>query len=219
MVAPQKIVFCLPGKQYSGDFLVCWTNLIQHCLQQGHTMYLSQRFSSNVYYVRAMTLGADVRRGENQKPFNGRLDYSYILWIDSDILFTTQDFDKLLSNNVDICGGVYLMDGGKQFAVVKDWNEETFKRNGTFDFLTPDDISKSPRLMQVSYSGFGFLLVKRGVFEALKYPYFAPVFSKMGNCYDFASEDVSWCIKAREAGFKIHIDPTVWVRHEKTIKY
>jgi len=218
-MSPKKIVFCLPGKEFSGDFLVCWTNLIQHCLRQGHTMYMSQKYSPNIYFVRSIILGADVRRGENQKPFNGQLDYNFMLWIDSDIIFTPEHFDKLLSNNVDICGGVYLMDGGKQFAVVKDWDEETFQKNGIFDFLTPDDISKSPQLMEVAYSGFGFLLIKYGIMESLKYPWFGPKYSKMGNCYDFASEDVSWCLKAREAGFKIYIDPTVWVRHQKLTMY
>lgn len=215
---PKKIVFCLPGREYSGEFILSWTSLIHHCIQKGHTMYLSQKYTSNVYYVRSKCLGADVRRGEYQKPFDGKLDYDYIMWIDSDIIFTTENFEKLLSNDVDICGGVYLMEGGNQFAVVKEWDEKVFEKNGVFDFLTPDDISKSPRLMEVSYTGFGFLLIKRGVFEKIKYPWFAPKFSKIGECYDFASEDVSFCLRAKECGFKVYIDPTVWVRHEKKVK-
>jgi GT2 family glycosyltransferase len=213
----KKIVFCLPGREFSGDFLSCWTEMIHHCLQKRYNMYLSQRYTSNVYYVRSMCLGADVRRGECQIPFDGKIEYDYIMWIDSDIIFTTQNFEKLLSNDVDICGGLYLMDGGKQFAVVKNWNEEKFKTNGTFDFLTPDDISKSPALMEVAYTGFGFLLIKRGVFEKIKYPWFGPKYHTIGNCVDFASEDVSFCLKAKEFGFKIYVDPTVWVRHQKLV--
>lgn len=215
---PKKIVFCLPGREFSGNFLSCWTGMIHHCIHKGHIMYLSQKYTSNIYYVRAMCLGADVRRGEDQKPFDGNIDYDYIMWIDSDIIFTTNQFEKLLSNDLDICGGVYLMEGGQQFAAVKNWDEEMFQKNGSFDFLTPSDINKSTSLMEVSYTGFGFLLIKRGVFEKIKYPWFGPKFSKMGNCYDFASEDVSFCMRAKESGFKIHIDPTVWVRHEKMVK-
>lgn len=166
-----------------------------------------------------MCLGADVRRGEHQIPFDGKIEYDYIMWIDSDIIFTTENFEKLLSNNVDICGGVYLMDGGKQFSVVKDWDRDKFQRQGTFDFLTPDDISKSPSLMEVAYTGFGFLLIKRGVFEKIKYPWFGPKYETIGQCVDFSSEDVSFCLRAKEAGFKIHIDPTVWVRHQKITTY
>jgi GT2 family glycosyltransferase len=216
---PKKIIFCLPGRQFSGEFLTCWTSMIHHCLNNGHTMYLSQKYTSNVYYVRSLCLGADVRRGKNQKPFDGQIDYDYIMWIDSDIIFNTIYFDKLISNDVDICGGVYLMDGGKQFAAVKNWDENRFQENGTFDFLTPDDISKSPNLMEVVYTGFGFLLIKKGVFEKIEYPWFNPKILKIGNCYDFASEDVSFCLKARELGFKIYIDPTVWVKHQKITLY
>jgi GT2 family glycosyltransferase len=166
-----------------------------------------------------MCLGADVRRGPHQKPFEGKIDYDYIMWIDSDILFTSEQFDKLLSNNMDICGGLYLMDGGGQFAAVRNWDEKVFQKNGKFDFLTPDDISKSPNLMEVVYSGFGFLLIKRGIFESIKYPWFGPVYTTIGECHDFASEDVSFCMRAREAGFKIYVDPTVWVKHEKIYRY
>lgn len=49
-----------------------------------------------------MCLGADVRRGEYQKPFDGKLDYDYIMWIDSDIIFKPKDLDKLISNDVDV---------------------------------------------------------------------------------------------------------------------
>jgi hypothetical protein len=218
-MSQNKIVFCLPGKQYSGKFLTCWTKLIHHCINKNYTMYFSQRYTSNVYYVRSMCLGADVRKGKHQKPFDGTLDYDYIMWIDSDIIFTVENFEKLMSNNVDICGGLYLMDGGKQFAAVKNWDEKQFEKNGTFDFLTPDDISHSPSLMKVSYTGFGFLLIKKGVFEKIEYPWFAPKFTTIGDCYDFASEDVSFCLKAKEYGFDVNIDPTVWVRHEKTTEY
>lgn len=214
---PKKIIFCLPGKQYSNEFLVCWTNLIQHCLVKNYNMYFSQKYTSNVYFVRSMCLGADVRRGIHQKPFDGKIDYDYILWIDSDILFTPEHLDKLLSNNVDICGGVYLMEGGRNFSAIKHWDELVFQKQGHFDFLTPDDISKSPKLLEVSYSGFGFMLIKQGVFEKIEYPWFGPIYTTFGNCYDFTSEDVSFCMKAKKSGFKIYIDPTVWVKHQKLI--
>lgn len=107
------------------------------------------------------------------------------------------------------------MEGGKQFAAVKDWNEETFKTNGSFKFLESPDLPEKG-LLEVAYSGFGFLLIKQGVFESIDYPWFSPEHITIGNCVDFASEDVSFCLKARRAGFKIHVDPTVIVGHEKS---
>ena len=35
-----------------------------------------------------MCLGADVLRGKDQKPFDGKLDYDFIMWIDSDQVFS-----------------------------------------------------------------------------------------------------------------------------------
>ena len=214
----KKIVFCLPGRSFSGEFLSCWTEMIQHCINKQYIMYLSQKYSSNIYWVRSQCLGADVRRGENQKPFDNKIPYDYILWIDSDIIFKPQDLDRLLSHNKDVVGGLYLMEGGRQFAAVKHMNNEYFKQNGSYQFLTPDDISKSPQLIPVDYIGFGFLLIKYGVIESMKYPWFEPQIMRIDDYKDFVGDDVSWCIKARKLGIQIYADPTTWVRHEKTVK-
>ena len=164
-----------------------------------------------------MCLGADVRRGKTQKPFGGKVDYDYLLWIDSDIIFEPKDFLKLIERNVDICGGLYLMEGGKQYAAVKNWDIDYFRNNGTFQFLTPDDIKDITDIIEVSYTGFGFLLMKRGVIERIEYPWFEPVVTEFDeNIKDFASEDVSFCKKANKFGITIHIDPTVIVGHEKS---
>lgn len=214
----KKIVFCLPGREFSGNFLVSWTNLMQHCLYKGYKMYLSQRFTSNIYFVRSMCLGADVRRGENQKPFDEKLDYSHIFWIDSDIIFTPDQFEKLLNHDVDICSGLYYMEGRTQFATVEKWDTEYFNKYGSFEFITPEYLStKNNSLIEVSYSGMGFMLIKKGVFENIKYPWFFDEIQRIGNCVDIPSEDVSFCKKATNAGFKIYIDPTVIVGHQKMV--
>jgi hypothetical protein len=62
------------------------------------------------------------------------------MWIDSDILFTPEQFARLVSHDVDIVSGIYLMEGGPQYATVKEWDEEYFEKNGCFRFLTPQDI-------------------------------------------------------------------------------
>ena len=118
------------------------------------------------------------------------------------------------------------MDGGKQYATVKDWDKKYFREHSTFQFLTPDMINqwkeKNPnKLMEVEYTGFGWMLVKKGVFERLKYPWFSPIFEKdiAPNVIDFCSEDVSFCQKVLQKGFKIYIDPDIIVGHEKTFVY
>jgi GT2 family glycosyltransferase len=226
---PLSVVFCLPGNSFGGNFLAAWTDLIGFCLKQGIQPLLSRRQSCNSYYVRNMCLGADVVRGKDQKPFDGKIDYDFIMWIDSGILFTPQQFMKLLGHGADIVSGVYLMEDGKSLATVREWDEEYFTKNGHFKFMTVEDLTpphpqppllnkgEGESLIEVAYTGMGFMLVKRGVFEKLEYPWFRPLEKKIGDMVDFTMEDVAFCLRAREAGFKILIDPAVRVGHEKKI--
>ncbi|MBN2189293.1 MAG: hypothetical protein JW699_07550 [Chitinispirillaceae bacterium] len=223
---PLTVVFCLPGSSFSGKFLERWTDLVAYCLSHGIRPVLSRRESCNIYYVRNMCLGADVSRGKDQKPFDGKLDYDFIMWIDSDILFTPQQFMKLLGHNTDIVSGVYLMEDGKSLATVQDWDEEFFKEKKHFRFMTISDLTPGPSpaergekesLIEVAYTGMGFMLVKKGVFEKLEYPWFRPIEKKIGDMVDFTMEDAAFCLQAREKKCKITIDPEVRVGHEKKI--
>ncbi|MGA1870541.1 MAG: glycosyltransferase family 2 protein [bacterium] len=162
-------------------------------------------------------MGADVKRGKNQKPFDGKVYYDYIMWIDSDIIFTVEQFQKLLIHKKDIMSGLYYMEGGRQFATVADWDEEYFKKNGYFKFLQNEDIDREKDKIEVSYTGMGFMLVKSGVFESMEYPWFRPINMKIGEMVDFTMEDVAFCIRAKEKGYKIYVDPNVIVGHEKRI--
>ncbi|OGS21048.1 MAG: hypothetical protein A2252_03910 [Elusimicrobia bacterium RIFOXYA2_FULL_39_19] len=157
-----------------------------------------------------MCLGADVARGENQKPFDSKIDYTHLMWIDSDILFSPAQFQALLDHDKDIISGIYAMQDGKSFATVKDWDEEYFKQNGSFRFLTVEDITRlaSPdgvssgekqklpdsNLIEVAYTGFGFMLIKKGVFESMTYPWFKPIEKKIGEIIDYTGRypDVNW---------------------------
>lgn len=174
-----------------------------------------RRESPNIYYARNMCLGGDISRGENQKPFNGRLDYDFIMWIDSDVLFKSEQFKVLLEHDKDIVSGLYLMKDGVHFATVKEWDENFFKKNGYFQFLKPEDLNGQKDLLEVAYTGMGFMLVKRGVFETMVYPWFKPSEKKIGDMIDFTTEDVSFCLKAKENGFRVFVDGQIRLGHEK----
>jgi hypothetical protein len=215
--AQLTVVFCLPGASYSGRFLQCWTDLLGWCLANGIRPLLSQHYSCNIYYARTMCLGADILRGAKQRPFDGKLAYDYLMWIGSDVVFTPGQFQRLLSHQVDIVAGLYLMEDGKHFATVKDWDEEYFTKHGPFQFLRPEDVQGAQRLVEVAYTGMGFMLVKHGLFEKLEYPWFRPVEKRIGDVVDFTMEDVAFCLRAKETGFTILVDPCVRVGHQKSL--
>lgn len=186
------------------------------CLSKGIMPLVSQAYDPVVFYARNKVLGGDVLKGKNQKPFQGTQEYDYLMWIDSDIMFSFSDFKKLLSWNKPIVAGVYLMADNKHYAVVKHWDKDYFVKNGSFKFETPESMGKE--LTKVAYTGMGFMLMKKGVMESLEYPWFRPVMHDMTDeIQDFSSEDASVCWLLQEKGHDIYVDPSVRVGHEKEL--
>lgn len=216
-----KLVICMPGNNFSGSFFDSFVTFYHWCFHNGIKVTIARKESCNIYYVRNMCLGGDVQRGKNQKPWDGRVDYDYMLWLDSDIIFSPQHFINLIQMKKDIASGLYLMDNKsrnpEEFATVVDWNEEFFKQNGYFRFLQKTDIINKTEPFTADYTGFGFILIKKGVFENLEYPWFKPIFFNIGNAYDFCMEDVGFCLSAKEKGYKVWIHPQTIVSHEKKI--
>lgn len=176
---------------------------------------ISQQYSSVVHFARAKCLGGDVRKGADQMPFQGSVDYDVMMWIDSDIIFKPEDFFRLLESPHDVTTGMYMQEDLQHLAVVKDWDEEFFKQHGTFKFMRPEEIEGSPEYVEVAYAGMGWMLIHKGVVEKLKYPWFWSDLQKVGNMVEMNSEDVAFCRALKEAGHPVHLDTKVRVGHQK----
>ena len=103
----KSIVFCLPGRGVSYTFLKNFVQLCFDLVQSGASIQISQDYSSMVNFARCKVLGANVLRGPKQVPWDGKLKYDYQLWIDSDIVFDTEKFYRLVSMDKDIAAGWY----------------------------------------------------------------------------------------------------------------
>jgi GT2 family glycosyltransferase len=215
-----KIIFCLPGASYSGRFLQCWTNLLAELPKYKISYGLSQHYMCNIYHVRTKCLGASIERGVDQKPFDGKLDYDYILWIDSDMVFEPEDLFKLLEHDKDVISGVYKMSDDVNYATVETMDDEFFAQNMYYQFLQREDVKhKNKKLFRVDYTGMGWMLVKRGVIEKMKYPWFYPRKKewKARGWSEFVWDDVEFCMRVRELGHDIWIDPNIIIGHEKMV--
>ena len=215
-----RVIFCLPGRTFSDKFLKSWTALLAELGDRDISFVVSQAYDSVVYYVRNKCLGGNLLAGPSQKPFGGKVEYDYMMWIDSDIVFKPEDFFKLLEHKKDVVSGMYMMQDRKHFTTVQHWDTKFFKKNGHFPFLTEKDIKRKKQLIPVAYTGFGWMLVKNGVFESLDYPWFRPLWKEFPfdpPVREFTSEDVAACHLIKKNGFTIHVDPTVRVGHEKMI--
>jgi len=220
MIRGKTIVFCLPGRNVSYTFLKNFVQLCFDLVQNGAAIQISQDYSSMVNFARCKCLGANVLRGPDQKPWDGRLQYDYQLWIDSDIVFNTEAFYRLVAMDKDIACGWYLTEDGRTSSCAHWLSGEEFKNNGgIMNHETIETLPKRKKPFTVDYTGFGWVLIKNGVFEheEMKYPWFAPKMQAFedGNIQDMCGEDVSFCLDAIEAGFEIWVDPVCRVAHEK----
>lgn len=226
-----KVVFCVPGRSFSSRFLQSWTRLMAACTGAGIDVALSNKYSSVVHFARAMCLGADLIKGEEQTPWQGEVDYDAMVWIDSDIVFNPEQVMALLQSPNDITCGMYIMEDNKHYAVVKEWNLDFFRKHAHFPFLTEEDIKKLKEdgtvtetnpYVEVDYAGMGFMVIKKGVVEKLKYPWFYRPLERIQmengeEWIDMCSEDTAFCHNLKDAGFRVMLDTRIRVGHEKSV--
>jgi hypothetical protein len=213
-----KVIIALPGRSFSGSFLMNWTDTVIHLARNGYHVKVVNEYSSFVPFSRMKTLGLDVLRGADQKPFGGNVDYDVWLTIDSDIMFTPEQVIELIEDTkkYPVVSGLYRMEDLEHYACVKKWDTDYFKQTGSFQFM-PVDEGSSNKYISVAYNGMGFFACRKGVIEKLKYPYFSYPLIEFDGLKDMCSEDVAFCKNLIDAGFEIHVNTTLRVGHEKTL--
>ncbi len=207
----KRIVFCLPGAP-TLHAAESWDDLRSAFAERPDLrMTIVRGGGSSVMHVRNQMLETGVTGPKKTaKPFGGQ-DYDFMMWIDSDTVYRPEDFFRLLELDVDVAGGAVPIDlepGRTAAGKIDLASGETGYLN--FGMLPPEP-------MEVGWCGFAFLLVKRGVFEALNYPWFDSACYEVGERTVQPSEDIRWCLRVREKGFKIVLDPRVRLGHEKLV--
>lgn len=144
-------------------------------------------------------------------------EFSHQMWLDADIEFTPDDVAKVWNMDADIGVGVYAMKRpDKQWFAA--WKDGALVK----------DLDQYDGPIDVDYAGTGFMLIKREVIETLaktaetyegpdgRVPalYMTPIHND-----GFESEDYHFCRKAREAGFKVMMDPSVRLGHYGQYRY
>jgi hypothetical protein len=229
-VAPKKrVIIALPGREFSSEFMLSLIRTLYVMWESNqYEVILSPGYSSHVALARLKTLGCDNLRGGDQKAFNG-MPYDTIVFIDSDIVWNPEQFLALVQSAEvhPVVAGIYRMSDLKHTTIVKHWDTDYFCKNGTFEFLTPEGIKEwkdetKQRYMVTSYSGMGFMAIKKEVMDALKYPFFdAPVQEIVAPdgkiLRDICSEDVGFCKNIQKAGYEVYVDTEIVVGHQKSL--
>jgi len=222
-----SIVICLPGNSFSAKFLSNLTELYKALQEAGVLVFLSQGCSPEIHQLRCSVGGGDHSFGLYQRPFGNQLSYDYIMWIDSDIDFSVKDFEDLIEMDKDVATGWYLQSNGLPVAgyfltrYLKFPEDETphplHNKDYIYSFANDVDIISKTEPYTVDWCGMGWMLIKRGVMEKLKFPWFAPkiVRYNLSEAYEVLSEDLSFALNLQDAGIEMWVNPLLKVGHEK----
>lgn len=208
---PKTIIFCLTGKTFSSKFLLGWTTLVNYCINTGHKLIVSHGYHPNKFTEKNLCIGGYDSGDISQKPFEGKTDYDYAFWIDSNTVFTPTDVQKLIDLDKPISSGV---SGSSSFA------ETLSNHTSQQKMMTSEEFEKKKEPFKVELVGFNFLCMKKGVLESLEYPFFKPHclnFSKLVDektekvCRVYTNDETSFCFDMKENGIDIVVDPSVIV--------
>lgn len=132
--------------------------------------------------------------------------YDYVLYADSDMVFTADDVKKLLAHDVGIVSGLYVTRHGEDKNVI--YKDVITRRR--FPYRPPKLIEDNTRtgFGRVAACGFGFCLIKTEVIKSMLKRYkslFEPKWA--------VGEDIAFCLRARRCGFDVFADRDVKLGH------
>lgn len=128
----------------------------------------------------------------------------YVLWLDSDMVFESDVMERMhrhMEDGKDIVSGLYFRRRAPFTPVL-------YKElGGNGSYVEYPDYPKDS-VFEIGGCGFGCVMLKREVIEAVAFD--------SGNWFepcDGYGEDLSFCVRAKRAGFKIWCDSTIKCGH------
>ena len=156
--------------------------------------------------VIAFQMGSLVYDARNSLALNAiKAEADYVMWFDSDMVFPPNTLEKLIEDRDkgDIITGVYYRRVVPYHPVLMEKLEILEDKCEWSDYIDyPQDI------FEVAGCGFGCVLVPTKVL--------LEVFTEFGNMFapiNGVGEDLSFCWRARQLGYKIVCDPSVQCGH------
>ena len=129
--------------------------------------------------------------------------YDYLFAVDHDISFPSDTLERLISHSKPIVSGIYRQRLEPQILEIYDHN----LRNISYEYLE----KQTDNLIEIGGCGFGCVLVKKEVLKDVGYPQF--VYKSAIDHKNTFSEDLYFCTKARELGWKIYVDTKIICNH------
>tara|TARA_Y100000593_G_C4274776_1_gene319460 strand:- start:60 stop:695 length:636 start_codon:yes stop_codon:yes gene_type:complete len=198
-----KVCFIIPGNDFSMEFVKSWTSLVDSFKDFGVEASYVFGYCANIYQVRSHTVRDALQT-----------DADYFMFIDSDTIFSTLDFYKLLNHNKDIVSGMVLPIGDSPTAYHK--RDVTTCVSLEDKHISYSEAYDMDELIEVKHNGMAFMLVNREVFEVTKNP-FTPIVNSRNGDDEILGEDYSFQVKAFQNGYRSYVDTTLRLGHMKNL--
>lgn len=220
-VKKKRVMVGLPGQEYSSQFLISWTKFLVELMKDGTLdISLFPGFSKNSMFSRMKTL--NLNKQEVQiKAFDG-VDYDVFVTIDPTVVFNFEQFKTLVSmtEQYPAVSAMYYT-SEKTVNAIENMDYDNFVKTGSFAFLSIDEL-KDKKLVKVDYTSLGFFACRRNVLQALDYPYFwyplVDYTTEDGTpCKDVLSDEVAFCRRLCDKGFRIMLNVELRVYNEEKI--
>lgn len=137
---------------------------------------------------------------------------THLLFIDSDMVFPANGLLQLVECDTDIAAGLFTNRSLPPLPVMSRLVEGKLEQVPLSELPADEEGLAGADPIEVDATGMAFTLVKRGVFEEMKRPWFACDFIP-GLEPEQYGEDISFCLRARKLGCKIVVRPDVVVQH------
>lgn len=212
--APQynfDVLIATPGTNFDYRHIRALFATMEALRDLGITYTWLSGHSSLVNVAREITLAGDTDFNFTERgPLRDTVDYKKIFMIDSDIVWTPDDFLKLYNSDKQVVSGLYVIG-----------RDDKFESN-LFDSKLKAIVPKDDEIIEVDSVGLGFVAVAKGVLESIPRPWFTYTTINMtdpyGNTIETSiGEDISWCWKLKEQNIKIYAEPSVRVGHIKPV--
>jgi hypothetical protein len=216
---------CLPGRKvYIGIPIMFWVdpNFMLSLMRLPQDMQMLGLYGELKPHIGDSAVGR-ARNSLTRKFLES--DCTHLLMIDSDLVFSAQQVQRIMSYDEPIVAGLYYKkQEGEPQPVINACENPIMQDNG---------------LYQVKYAGTGFLRIAREVFERMIDVYGDEIGYSLDHApeiteYDFwqmgvykyptgkkrwLSEDWYWCQRATDLGYKIWVDRGITLRHSGNCLY
>lgn len=210
------VLIATPGKMMHAEYVESLFETLSWLSSQGLTYKFLGKQSSFIPSGRELTAtNTFVQNWDTREVGSGEFTYGKIFWIDSDIQWDLEAFKSIWQSELDVVSGVYQTTPDGIVAIAMDNGSGLPRKVNKVEFMLWDEP------FEVWGVGFGFVAMKSGVFESIERPWFG-IDKIRWEGYDFytnVGEDYSWCIHARDVGYRIMVDPNVKVLHHKEAVY